>query len=724
MTNGQPNTLVNHIRQIVAAQTLRDSSDRDLVEWFVSRHDEAAFAALVERHGSMVLGVCRRVLRCVQDAEDASQATFLVLARKARAIRKKDSLGSWLHGVAFRVASDLKKRHARRHAGTGRLDAAADTDTVAEVTWREVQATLDEELQKLPEHYRAPLILCYLEGKARDEAAQQLGWSLGTLKNRLEGARESLRRRLVRRGIAPSVGLLSAVFTERAAEAMSATLALATVKSAPLAALGQAIPGSAIPRSVVTLAEGVVNAMFMSKLKAVVGVVLALSLLVSGATVLAFRTATASASHLPPAREQPAKEHPAAAQKQELEKTEVFTAWGKEVGGLQAGLGFRRGAKRAYSFGDTVTFAVRLRNVSKDIVSFQYLYPHIENPLTVTDSTGKSIPNIRMYEIGSRQPLMVRLAPGKEMALHELRRALKPATESENKEDGVLYGTGKVSIQYEQVLGDPNMGLPGWKLDPILSKLATGKLELEVESDPPPPAGQDTRQKKDARDTNQRPIKIRVYIEKVNEDTATIAASCMLIGEMDGVTKPVRFENLRVGDKARITDRGRILKLADLKSLPRGTHYHLFLNTYEEAFGFEVVGIETIRPDAAIEENPTPKKGPPAANGPPTRKIRVVIEKVNLETATLTASCLLVGLTDNVTRPVRMEHLQVAVKAKITDRGKELTLEDLNSLPRDTHFYLLLRVYEGEEFGFEVVAIDTIPPPANAPRAPQKPGIR
>jgi RNA polymerase sigma factor (sigma-70 family) len=702
MTNGQPNTLVNHIRQIVAAQTFRDSSDRDLVDLFVSRHDEAAFAALVERHGPMVLGVCRRVLRCAHDAEDASQATFLVLARKAGAIRKKDSLGSWLHGVAFRVASDLKKRHARRHAGTGRLDDAADTDTVAEVTWREVQATLDEELQKLPEHYRAPLILCYLEGKARDEAAQQLGWRSGTLKNRLEGARESLRRRLVRRGIAPSVGLLSAVFTDRAAAAMSATLALATVKSAPLAALGKAIPGSAIPRSVVTLAEGVVNAMFMSKLKAVVGVVLALSLLVSGATVFSFRTATASASHLPPA-----KEHPAATQKQERKgEMEVFTAWGKEVGGLQAGVGFRPGAKRAYHHGETVRLVIRVRNVGKEEIKFQYLDPFFEQTLTVTDGEGKPVRQVDVTDARARKRREVPLAPGKVIELHELKRELRPAKWLGNDGVASLYGTGTFSVTYE--------GFGGADLDPILNKLATGRLELEVKSDPPPPAGKDTPQKKDARDINQRPIRIRVYIDKVNEDTATITASCMLIGEFDNVTKPVRFENLRVGDKARITDRGKNLKLADLKSLPRDTHYHLFLNAYEEAFGFEVVGIETIRPAAAIEQNISPKKGPTDPINRPT-KIRVVIEKVNLETGTITASCLLIGLIDNVTRPVRLENLQVAQKAKITDRGNELTLADVKSMPRGTHFYLLLRVYEGEEFGFEVVGMDTIPPPAKAP---------
>ena len=117
MTDEPPNTLPKHVRKLVAKQAFRNFSDRDLLDCFIDRLDEAAFAALVERHGSMTLGVCRRVLRNEHDAEDAGQATFLVLARKAGSIRKKDSIGSWLHGVAFRVASDLKKRQKRLQTG-------------------------------------------------------------------------------------------------------------------------------------------------------------------------------------------------------------------------------------------------------------------------------------------------------------------------------------------------------------------------------------------------------------------------------------------------------------------------------------------------------------------------------------------------------------------------------------------------------------------------------
>jgi hypothetical protein len=168
--------------------------------------------------------------------------------------------------------------------------------------------------------------------------------------------------------------------------------------------------------------------------------------------------------------------------KLELEiKTETkekgFTAWGKEVGGLQAGLGFRPYEKRACSHSETVKLVVRVRNVGK------FLHPFFENQLTVKDGEGKPVPQQNVNdEIGGRTPGELKLAPGKEIDLHELKRELRPANESGNKRFESLYGTGKVSVQYEQVLGMPSMGVPGWKLDPNLGKLATGQLELEIKS--------------------------------------------------------------------------------------------------------------------------------------------------------------------------------------------------------------------------------------------------
>jgi hypothetical protein len=159
-------------------------------------------------------------------------------------------------------------------------------------------------------------------------------------------------------------------------------------------------------------------------------------------------------------------------------------AWGKAVDGLQAGLSFRAGEHPAYHHGETVTLVVRVRNVGHEEVKFSYLQPLIEHSLNVTDSDGKLVPQPEVIpDIGERDAGVVELPPGKEIELHELKRQLRPASESGSRKfmrPYALYGTGKVSVQYEQVFGLPSMGAPGWKLDPALSKLATGKLELEV----------------------------------------------------------------------------------------------------------------------------------------------------------------------------------------------------------------------------------------------------
>jgi RNA polymerase sigma factor (sigma-70 family) len=228
----QPLTVVLGYIRRVAAQTAPSEADRDLLERFLAGRDEAAFVTLVERHGPMVLGTCRRVLRHVHDAEDACQATFLVLARKAASIRAKESLAGWLHGVAHHIATNLKRDLARRQAWEERLARKARTPLPPGPTWREVRAALDDELARLPERYRGPLVLCYLEGRTRDEAARQLGWSLGTLRGRLERGRELLRARLVRRGLTLSAALgAGALLAESAGAALPAAF-VATVTQA------------------------------------------------------------------------------------------------------------------------------------------------------------------------------------------------------------------------------------------------------------------------------------------------------------------------------------------------------------------------------------------------------------------------------------------------------------------------------------------------------------
>jgi RNA polymerase sigma factor (sigma-70 family) len=205
MTDAHGPHLLRQIRRLVAdSQTALP--DGDLLRGYLDRRDEAAFAALVERHGPMVLGVCRAVLGHRHDAEDAFQAAFLVLARKADHIRRRDSVGSWLHAVAYRLALRARMAAVRRNA----VEADAARTAVAsadDLTWGEVRTILHEELAALSQRYREPLVLCYLQGLTQDEAANRLGWTAATLKGRLQRGREVLRRRLERRGLGLSAAL-------------------------------------------------------------------------------------------------------------------------------------------------------------------------------------------------------------------------------------------------------------------------------------------------------------------------------------------------------------------------------------------------------------------------------------------------------------------------------------------------------------------------------------
>src|SRR5262249_20718661 len=157
-------TVLRRVRSDMAAREMRCLADAELLHRFVTKRDETAFAVLMNRHSRMVLGVCRRVVAQIQDAEDACQATFLILARKACSIRKTESLGSWLHGVAFRISLRLKSKSARQPRTNSSVNDQAQSDTTSAVTWREAMFVLDEELDRLSATYRAPLILCYLEG--------------------------------------------------------------------------------------------------------------------------------------------------------------------------------------------------------------------------------------------------------------------------------------------------------------------------------------------------------------------------------------------------------------------------------------------------------------------------------------------------------------------------------------------------------------------------------
>src|SRR5579884_722463 len=201
--------VVTYVRSLSARGTLARLSDRDLLDRLTMGRDDDAFSVVVVRYAKLVFGVCRRRLHDVQDAEDACQATFLVLARRAGSIKKREALGSWLHGVAYRVAEQLRRSIAHRRGRERPVTDMPQPDNTAAISWREVRAVLDEELEQLPTRLRAPLVLCYLQGQTRDEAAQHLGWSEGKLRGRLQRGRQLLRTRLTRRGITLPAALVA-----------------------------------------------------------------------------------------------------------------------------------------------------------------------------------------------------------------------------------------------------------------------------------------------------------------------------------------------------------------------------------------------------------------------------------------------------------------------------------------------------------------------------------
>ncbi|MCI0380029.1 MAG: sigma-70 family RNA polymerase sigma factor [Gemmataceae bacterium] len=238
-------------------------SDRQLLEAFAVQGDESAFAELVRRHGPLVLGVCRRVLGNVQDAEDALQAAFLVLARKSATLRPRDSINHWLHGVAFRIALKARSQSWRRKQKEKQA-VAQRTATTPQEAWNELRAALDEELERLPAKYRTVLLLCCLQGKTRDEAAQELGWSLGSVKGCLERGRELLHKRLTKRGLTLAAAL--SVDLCSASPILAAALAARTVQAALRFA---AVPGAhaALAEPILQLAQGALNAMMIAKIK-------------------------------------------------------------------------------------------------------------------------------------------------------------------------------------------------------------------------------------------------------------------------------------------------------------------------------------------------------------------------------------------------------------------------------------------------------------------------
>jgi RNA polymerase sigma factor (sigma-70 family) len=274
-------TLLRCLRRLADAPAGGTLTDGQLLERFVAGRDEAAFELLVWRHGPMVLSVCRRLLPCEQDAEDAFQAAFFVLARKAASITRRGGVSGWLYRVAYRVALRARAGAARRarHEQTG-----ADLDTAeapADAPRSDLRPVLDEEINRLPEKYRLAVVLCYLEGKTNQEAARHLGCPEGTVASRLARGRERLRRRLTRRGVTLSGVAVGAVLSDK-------TVSAALVKTTAQAALAFAVPGTTPTGTPAALAEGVLRTMRLTKLRSVVAALVVFGVLGAGAAGLAY----------------------------------------------------------------------------------------------------------------------------------------------------------------------------------------------------------------------------------------------------------------------------------------------------------------------------------------------------------------------------------------------------------------------------------------------------
>jgi RNA polymerase sigma factor (sigma-70 family) len=292
-----PSNQLLALRRGVHDQWAAALPDAELLRLFVTGRDETAFHIILQRHGPMVLGVCRAMLPNEADAEDAFQATFLVLAHKARSIRKSASLASWLHGVACRTARMMRTAYARRskhEPRAARPEATASDD----LTWREVQRVVHEELAAMAERFRGSLTLCYLQGKTLDEAAQALSMAKNTLKARLERGRTILRSRLIRRGLGSAAVLVAA--WPAVATALPAALAETTLRM---------VSGASVSSTILTLKQGVLHTMFLAKLKLTVAMMVVITMIGLGVGGLISSGAAAPVS----AQEQGRSEKPPAA---------------------------------------------------------------------------------------------------------------------------------------------------------------------------------------------------------------------------------------------------------------------------------------------------------------------------------------------------------------------------------------------------------------------------
>ncbi len=397
-------TLIHYLRHRIPHGGDAALTDAQLLERWIEQHDPAAFELMLWRHGPMVLNTCRRLLPRREDIEDAFQATFLVLVRKASSIRRGEGLAAWLHRVAYRIACRARVSISHRSSREQLLAETPATPPIETPAERELSAILDEEIELLPAHYRRALVLCCLEGKSQEEAARLLNRPRGTVSSWLTRGRERLRQRLLRRGIVVSTaGLMAALTPDALSAGGMIPLVTSLVRMAGAVAAGVAVPTGLMSARSITLAEGVLRMMRMTKVKIVAAVTLAVVVAAAGMGTWSHSTRAADdtvALTEKPSREvrvkdkQP-KEVRVRDEEFDLEMANEHQdgiAWGEKAHRLQAGIAFRRGDQETYEIGQSVTFVVYLRNVSDKKIDLSYSEPLFDEWVPVVmDAEGRRL---------------------------------------------------------------------------------------------------------------------------------------------------------------------------------------------------------------------------------------------------------------------------------------------------------------------------------------------
>lgn len=422
MSKPPTGTILDYLRELSVRDAYRDHSDRQLLER-LETGDQSAFALLLKRHGRMVWDVCRRTLGDDHDAEDAFQAVFMVLAYKANSVRRAESLGSWLHGVALRTAMNAKRKAARRRKHEQRHTPPPPTQMEAGIEWKEVQTLLDEEVQRLPAASRAVFVTCCMEGKSLADAARELGKTEGATAVALSRARKRLKQGLIERGVelGSVLAFLALTGTESTA-AVPVGLFSSTIRAAAIVLTHKELTAGVLSESVAVLAKAMIKEMThvsMMKLSLVAAVLIVTSALAGGSVWL-------SASNPAELSEPPVQMDTARPGGAQGEKIVPRIVWGKTVDGLQAGLEVVNG--RTCRLGESVSFVVWVRNVGDKPVKLAYRTDWFYTSPPVVVDAGKSVKVIMPPKPNARQlTFELTLRPGEEGQLGAPELAISPA---------------------------------------------------------------------------------------------------------------------------------------------------------------------------------------------------------------------------------------------------------------------------------------------------------